>query len=95
MTNEEICTCIDCGKSHLKSEEIGWMEDDKDGEIDASTVRCMPCHLRSISPLLASKIPQEATKDIEKLFKKHNKKFENKYNRRTLKRAMNTRTKST
>jgi hypothetical protein len=91
MTDEEIYTCIDCGKNHLKLEEIAWMEYDKDGDIEESTVRCMPCHLRFISPLLASKIPQEATKatkDIEKLFKKHNRKFEKKYNRRTLKRAM-------
>jgi DNA-directed RNA polymerase subunit RPC12/RpoP len=52
MTDEEIYMCIDCGKNHLKFEEIGWMEDDKNGDIDESTVRCMPCHLRFISLLL-------------------------------------------
>jgi hypothetical protein len=92
---EEYYTCIDCGKNHLKFEEIAWMEDDKNGDIDESTVRCMPCHLRFISLLLASKLPEEATKPIEKIIKKASKKFENKYNRRTLKRAMNARTKST
>jgi DNA-directed RNA polymerase subunit RPC12/RpoP len=92
---EVYYTCIDCGKNHLIFGEIAWMKDDKNGDIDESTVRCVACHLRFISLILASKIPEEVTKPIEKTIKKASKKFENKYNRRTLKRAMNTRTKST
>jgi DNA-directed RNA polymerase subunit RPC12/RpoP len=84
---EVYYTCIDCGKNHLKFGEIAWMEDDKNGDIDESTVRCMSCHARFLPTTLIGKIPEEVIEIIVKSFKKNGKKIERNYNRRIVRRA--------
>lgn len=83
---DEVYTCVCCGKNNLKFEEIVWF-DDKEGQIDLSTVKCYKCLWLSVYPHLAGKISPGKEKEIEKIIKNHIKKSEHNYNRRTFIRA--------
>jgi hypothetical protein len=83
---DEPYTCVSCGKNNLKFEEIVWFED-KEGQIDVSTVKCLKCWWLFLYPHLAGEIIPGKEKEIEEIIKKHIKQFEHNYNRRTFRRA--------
>lgn len=84
---EEPYTCTVCGRQNLKFQEIGYRED-KDGQIDLSTVACTSCHWLSVWPILKKYIKAGHEKDAETLLKESVGDFEHNYNRRLLRRVL-------
>jgi hypothetical protein len=71
----------------LKFGEIGYKED-KNGQVDLSTVTCMTCNFMSLWPFLENCIKQGYEKDVENVLKKAAKNFEHNYNHRLVRRAL-------
>ena len=87
---EEPYTCTSCGRQNLKFEEISW-KDDKEGQIDNSTVCCKTCSLTSLLPTFLKLVKPGREKDAEKIFKEAIRNFERNYNRRLVRRVVKKR----
>ena len=87
---DEPYTCTSFGRKNLKFGEISYMED-KEGQIDVSTVICKTCAWLSIWPKLQKYIKPEHEKDAERAFKKELRQFETNYNHRLVRRTVQKR----
>jgi ribosomal protein L37AE/L43A len=84
---EEPYTCTSCGRKNLKFEEIGFKED-KNGQIDLSTVHCKTCGWISLMPAFLKYVKPGHEKDVERVLRRELKNFEANYNRRLVRRTI-------
>jgi len=55
ICTEETYTCVSCGRNKLKFTEIVYKED-KNGQVDLSTVMCLTCNWLALYPLMEKNV---------------------------------------